>query len=105
MTTGIALALLDNESCDLVGSAHPTYQCERMAASVADKIRSHNTLLILKCGIVSWFVRLRWAKGAYIIVRSFFSENTLSALESCVLFILKRGFALWFYAPAGRRFG
>ena len=84
MTTGIALALLDNDGCDLVGSAHPTYQYERMAASVADKIRSHSTLLILKCGLASWFVRLRWAKGAYITVRSFFSENTLSALESRV---------------------
>ncbi|UXD86988.1 hypothetical protein HUF19_05815 [Thalassolituus hydrocarboniclasticus] len=84
MTTGIALALLDNESCDLVGSAHPTYQYERMAASVTDKIRSHNTLPALKCGFASWFVRLRWAKGAYITVRSFLSENTLSALKSRV---------------------
>jgi len=55
MTTGIALALLDNESCDLVGSAHPTYQCERMAASVADKIRSYSTVPELICGFASWF--------------------------------------------------
>ena len=84
MTTGIALALLDNESCDLVGSAHPTNQCERMAASVANKIRSNNAAPELICGFASWFVRLRWAKGAYITVRSFFSENTLSALKSRV---------------------
>jgi len=45
IATGFALALPDNKSCGLVGSAHPTYRHVSLnlcSAAVADKIRSHS---------------------------------------------------------------
>ena len=47
---------------------------------------------------------LRRPTGALIVTRSLFHPIFLYALHSCAVPILKRGRALWFYAPAGRRF-
>tara|TARA_Y100000815_G_C13067658_1_gene396858 strand:+ start:383 stop:532 length:150 start_codon:yes stop_codon:yes gene_type:complete len=49
MATGIALALPDNESGGLVGSAHPTYRhfsLNLCLSAVADKIRSYSAVFL-----------------------------------------------------------
>ena len=63
MATGIALALPDNESGGLVGSAHPTYRhfsLNLCSAAVADKIRSCSAVSVVISDVVFEFLRLQF---------------------------------------------
>ncbi|MCA6061740.1 hypothetical protein HUF18_18315 [Thalassolituus sp. ST750PaO-4] len=63
MATGIALALPDNESGCLVGSAHPTYRhfsLNLCSSVVADKIRSCSAVSVVISGVAFEFLRLQF---------------------------------------------